>query len=126
MPKSEFARGTLTFDSTDYGTTDVSIDETWSEIDVTDTESTLQESEFLGGRRSYSVSFTIFKNAGSADLAMNDGKTAIFKVLDSAGTYTTYTGTLILLTKNIAGTIDDAVKASYTGRISGALTEAQG
>ncbi len=126
MPKSEFARGTLTFDSVDYGITDVTIDEVWSEIDVTDTESTLQESEFLGGRRSYNIQFTMFKNAGTADLSMNDGKTAIFKVLDSAATFTTYTGTLILLSKSISGTIDGAVTANYGGRISGALTEAQG
>jgi len=126
MPKSEFARGTVRFDGVDYGATDLTIDETWTEIDVTDTESTLQESEFLGGRRSYNISFTTFKNAGTADLAMNDGKTAIITVLDSAATFTTYTGTLILLTKNITGTIDDAVKVSYSGRVTGALTEAQG
>ncbi len=126
MPKAEFARGTISFDSTDYGATDVTIDEVWTEIDVTDTESTLQESEFLGGRRTYNISFTIFKNAGSADLAMNDGKTCVVTVLDSAATFTTYTGTLILLTKNITGTIDDAVKVAYSGRITGALTEAQG
>jgi len=184
MPKSEFARGTLTFNLVDYGITDVTIDEVWNEIDVTDTESTLQESEFLGGRRSYNVSFTLFKNAGTADLILNrqtvaqtsgtlttgiayrltdwvtdddftnvgagsnaDGVEFIatgttpthfehstvntmvectFKVLDSAATFTTYEGDLILLTKNLTGTIDDAVKVAYTGRITGALTEAQG
>ena len=185
MAKNEFARGQLLFNLTGYGITDVSIDEVWTEIDVTDTESTIQESEFLGGRRSYNVSFTLFKNAGSADLVLNrqptsqtsgtitvgvayrltdwitnddftnvgagsnaDGIEFIatgttpttytnssvvttmiecqFKVLDSAGNFTTYEGNLILLTKNIAGTIDDAVKVTYTGRITGALTEAQG
>ncbi len=185
MPKNEFARGTLLFNLVAYGIVDVAIDEVWSEIDVTDTESTLQESEFLGGRRTYNVSFTLFKNAGTADLLLNrqtvaatsgtltvgiayrltdwitnddftnvgaasnaDGIEFIatgttpttwtnssivntmiecqFKCLDSAGTFTTYEGDLILLTKNVTGTIDDAVKVAYTGRITGALTEAQG
>ena len=185
MPKAEFARGQLLFNLDAYGITDISVDETWTEIDVTDTESTLQESEFLGGRRSYNVSFTLFKNAGTADLTLNRQSTATtsgslvsgdayrltdwitaddftnvgagsnadgveflatgttpttwtnssivntmvecqLKVLDSAGTWTTYEGDLILLTKSITGTIDDAVKVAYSGRITGALTEAEG
>ncbi len=184
MAKSEFARGTLTFNLVDYGITDITIDEIWTEIDVTDTESTLQESEYLGGRRSYNVSFTLFKNAGTADLLLNrqtvaatsgtltvgiayrltdwitnddftnvgaasnaDGIEFIatgttpttwtnssivntmvectFTVTDSGTDYTTYEGDLILLTKNVGGTIDDAVKVAYTGRITGALAEGQ-
>ena len=96
MPKAEFARGSLTYGGS-VGITDVTIDETWTEIDVTDTESTLQESEFLGGRRTYNISFTVFKNAGTADLTMNTSAEAVITVLDSAATYTTYTGNLILL-----------------------------
>jgi len=125
MPKAEFARAALTYGGS-HGITDVSIDETWTEIDVTDTASTLQESEFLGGRRTYNISFTLFKNAGSADLTMNTAASAVITITDSAATYTTYTGSLILLTKNLSGTIDDAVKIAYSGRITGALTEAQG
>ncbi len=124
MPKAEFARGTITYGGT-LGITDISIDETWTEIDVTDTESTLQESEYLGGRRSYTVSFTTFKNAGTADLTMNTSAEAVITVLDSAANSTVYTGDLILLTKNISGTIDDAVKISYSGRVTGALAETQ-
>ncbi len=124
MPKAEFARGSLTYGGS-VGITDVSIDETWTEIDVTDTESTLQESEFLGGRRAYSISFTTFKNAGTADLTMNTSAEAVFTVLDSAANSTLYTGDLILLTKNLSGTIDDAVKVAYSGRVSGALAETQ-
>lgn len=185
MPKNEFARGTLKFNLVDYGVTNVSIEEVWTEIDVTDTESALQESEYLGGRRSYNVSFTLFKNAGTADFLLNrqtvaatsgtltvgiayrltdwitnddftnvgagsnaDGiefvatgttpttwtnssivNTMIecqLKCLDSAGNFTTYEGDLILLTKNVTGTIDDAFTVPYAGRITGVLTEAQG
>ena len=51
MSKTAFARATFTFDSTPYGVTDLEIGEEYSEIDTTDTESVLLESEFLGGRR---------------------------------------------------------------------------
>jgi predicted secreted protein len=124
MAKSEFARGTLTY-SGEIGVTDVTIDDTYSEIDVTDTLTTYSYSEFLGGRRSISVSFSTFKSAGVDDKTLNASASMVLKVEDSAGAYTNYTGNLILLSKSIAGTIDDAVKVSYSGRISGALSETQ-
>ena len=184
MSKNAFARGTLTFNLVATGIFDVSLDFTYSEMDVTDTKSTVTESEFIGGKQIINVSFSIWKDAGTADLLLNrttsvltgpslvtgtayrltdwvtdddftnvgagsnaDGVEFIatgttpthfehstvntmvectFKVLDSAATFTTYEGDLILLTKNLTGTIDDAVKVAYTGRITGALTEAQG
>ena len=125
MAKSEFARATFTYSSAEQGVTDVTIDDSYSEIDVTDTLTTVGNSEYLGGRRSISISFSLFKKAGTADITLNDPQTGILKVEDSAGDYTTYTGTAILLSKSLAGTIDDAVKVSYSGRISGALIEAQ-
>ena len=125
MAKSEFARATFTYNSVEQGVTDVTIDDSYSEIDVTDTLTTVGNSEYLGGRRSISISFSLFKIAGTADLILNAGQTGILKVEDSAGVYTTYTGTAILLSKSLAGTIDDAVKVSYSGRISGSLVEAQ-
>jgi hypothetical protein len=71
MAKNEFARGTLTFNLTDYGIFDVTIDMTYSEIDVTDTKSTVTQSEFLGGKQVINISFTMYKDAGTADLLLN-------------------------------------------------------
>ena len=185
MAKNEFARGTLTFNLVDYGIFDVTIDFAYSEIDTTDTKSTVGESEFLGGKQVINVSFTLYKDAGTADFLMNrttvattsgslvvgiayrltdwitnddfvnvgaasnaDGIEFIatgttpttwtnssivntmvectLKVEDGAGNFTTYEGDLILLTKGVTGNIDGAVQIAYTGKITGALTEAQG
>ena len=73
------------------------------------------------------MSFTLFKDADVADLAMNAGKVATFVVVDddAVPNTTTYSGTAILLTKRVGGNIDGAVTVPYTGRFSGAVTEAQ-
>ena len=184
MAKTEFARGALLYNLTEYGITDITIDDSYSEIDVTDTLTAVGNSEYLGGRRSIGVSFSLFKNAGTADLTLNrsgisqttgtittgqayrittfvagddftnvgagsnatgvefiatgttptvytNGSTlttmleSTITLTDSAANTSTYSGDLVLLTKSIAGTIDDAVKVSYTGRITGSLTETQ-
>ena len=185
MAKNEFARGTLTFNLTDYGIFDITLDFTFGEIDTTDTKSTVGESEFLGGKQVITFSFTLYKNAGTADLTLNrttvaqtsgllvtgiayrltdwitnddfvnvgaasnadgiefiaTGTTptlwsnssivntmveATLQVEDGAGLFTTYEGDLILLTKSVTGNIDGAVQLAYTGKITGALVEAQG
>ena len=185
MPKNEFSRGTLTFNLTDHGIFDVTLDFTFSELDTTDTLTAVGESEFLGGKQVITFSFTMYKDAGAADLILNrttvsqtsgslvigiayrltdwitnddftnvgalsnaDGVEfiatgtspttwanlsivntmveATLQVEDGAGLFTTYEGDLILLTKSVTGNIDGAVQMAYTGKITGALTEAQG
>jgi len=184
MAKNAFARGTLLFNLTEYGVFDVTLDDTYSEIDVTDTATTVTQSEFIGGKEVINISFTMYKDAGTADLILNrttvattsgslvegiayrltdwitdddfsnlgatneDGNEFIatgtspthwdhssivntmvecqLKVEDAAGLYTTYEGDLILLTKSVTGNVDGAVQLAYTGKITGALTEAQG
>jgi hypothetical protein len=184
MAKNAFARGTLLFNLTEYGVFDVTLDDTYSEIDVTDTATTVTQSEFIGGKEVINISFTMYKDAGTADLILNrttvattsgslvsgiayrltnwitnddfsniggtneDGNEFIatgttpttwtnssvvntmvecqLKVEDAAGNYTTYEGDLILLTKSVTGNVDGAVQLAYTGKITGALTEAQG
>ncbi len=185
MSKNAFARGTLTFNLVATGVFDVSLDFTWSEHDTTDTLSTVTESEFVGGKEVITVTFSLWKNAGSADLILNrttvattsgslvvgiayritdfqagdnftdvagtTGTTGLefiaigttpnvwtnssilntmvectLKVEDASGNYTTYEGDLTLLNKQITGSIDGMVQVTYTGKISGALEEAQG
>ena len=127
MSKTAFARATFTFDSVDYGVTDFELGEEYSEIDVTDTESVLLESEFLGGRRTRPLSFTLWKPADVADIAMNTAKVATFVIVDddAVPNTTTYSGSALLLTKRVGGNIDGAVSAAYTGRFTGAVTEVQ-
>ena len=129
MAKSEFARATFFFGGTSStnqkGIVDVTLDENYSEIDVTDTETALGESEFLGGRNTRGLSFTHIKDVTEADLTLNSATQFQLKVEDSSSNENTWTGTVILLTKSITGNIDDAVKVAYTGRITGAVVEAQ-
>lgn len=129
MAKSEFARGTLYWGGTSstnvVGVVDVTLDENISEIDVTDTETALGESEFLGGRNTRGISFTHIKDVTEADLTMNSVTSFELEVADAGANTTTYSGSAILLTKSITGNIDDAVKVAYSGRITGAVVEAQ-
>ena len=128
MAKAAFARATLTYDSSEIGIFDLTIDSTYSEIDTTDTATTVTQSEFLGGKQTHSISFSTYKDAGSADLVLNltSSNTCVITIVSAtAGDDTTYTGALVLLSKSITGNIDGAVQLAYSGKISGALTEAQ-
>jgi predicted secreted protein len=128
MSKNEFARATFYFGassvtSNKYGVSDLQLEENFSEIDVTDTETAQSESEYLGGRNSRSISFNLFKDATKTDLPLNT-QTAITVVFTDGTSSKTYTGNAILLSKSIGGDVDSAVKVAYTGRINGALAEA--
>ena len=128
MAKAAFARATLTYNAAEIGIFDLTIDSTYSEIDVTDTATTVTQSEFLGGKRTHSISFSTYKDAGSADIVLNQtSSNSCFITIVSAtgGDDTLYTGNLVLLNKSITGNIDGAVQLAYSGKISGALTETQ-
>ncbi len=129
MAKAAFARATLTYlAGTEIGIFSLTIDETWSEHDVTDTETTVTESEFIGGKRVYSISFDTWKDAGTADQVLNLASTrevVITIVSATSGDDTVYTGDLVLFNKQITGSIDGMVQLSYSGKITGALAETQ-
>ncbi|KKM15425.1 hypothetical protein LCGC14_1696210 [marine sediment metagenome] len=128
MAKAEFARATLTYNAVEIGIFDLTIDSTFSEIDTTDTETSTGESEFLGGKQVHTISFSTYKDAGSADLVLNQtsANSCIITIVSaSAGDDTLYTGNLVLLNKSITGNIDGAVQLAYSGKISGALAETQ-
>ena len=128
MAKAAFARAKLTYNAVEIGIFNLTVDTTWSELDVTDTESTVTESEFLGGKQVHSISFDTWKDAGTADLTLNLAATyevIITIVSATGGDDTLYTGNLILFNKVISGNIDGAVQLSYSGKITGALAETQ-
>ena len=127
MPnKNEFARASLSYNAVEIGVFDLTVNSVYSEIDVTDTLTNTGDSEFLGARKTHTISFSTYKLAGAADLVLNltSLNVAIFTASDGTNT-TTYTGALVLLSKDITGNIDGAVQLAYSGKISGALTEAQ-
>jgi predicted secreted protein len=128
MAKAAFARATLTYDAVEQGIFDLTIDSTYSEIDVTDTETTTGQSEFLGGKQIHTISFSTYKDAGTADLVLNltSSNSCIITIVSATGgDDTLYTGNLVLLNKSITGNIEGAVQLAYSGKISGALAETQ-
>ncbi len=125
MAKSEGQRSILSWGGSAIGVTDWSYDENISEQDVTDTETAVGSSEYLGSKSDESFSFSLFKDATVADLTTNASTALIVSVFDAAGASTTYTGTGILLTKSAGTSVDGVVKVDYTGRWTGAVVEAQ-
>ena len=125
MAKSEGQNATVTFNSVEVGVSNFSFDTTINEIDTTDTKTSAGESEFIGGRYQRGFSFTVFKDADVADLTMNTAYTLSIAVVDASANTTTYSGSAILLTKNVTGSVDDAVTVEYSGRYTDAVTEVQ-
>ena len=128
MSKAEFSRATLNYASSDIGIFDLTLNSVFGEIDITDTLSTLGQSEFLGSRQTHAISFSTYKLAGAADIVLNltSSNTCVITIVSATpGDDTLYTGALVLLTKDITGNIDGAVQLSYSGKIDGALVETQ-
>jgi len=121
-----FDHGELLIDSASIGIFDISMDIAHTEHDVTNLSSAAGESEFIGGKRVVSFSFSLYKEANTDDLVLNTAKTATFKVKGPTGAYNSYAGNLILFSKNYAGKIDAVDVMKYSGKITGAFTEAKG
>lgn len=121
-----FDHGELTLGSTPIGIFDISMDVAHTEHDVTNLSGTAGESEFIGGKRVVSFSFSLYKEANTDDLTLNSAATATFKVKNGSGAYNSYSGSLILFSKNYAGKIDAVDVMKYSGKITGAFTETKG
>lgn len=121
-----FDNGELLIDSAPIGIFDISMDIAHTEHDVTNLSSAAGESEFIGGKRVVGLTFSLYKEANTDDLALNTSKAATFKVKNSAGAYNSYAGSLILFSKNYAGKIDAVDVMKYSGKITGTFTEAKG
>ncbi len=118
MSKAVLTTGDFTFNAVVYVVTDMSMDVSYSEVDVTDTGTTGDGKEYLGGRaeRTFSIDLWLDKNA--ADPPM---KTEYAATIDFEGK--TYAGNAILLSKSVQGSIDNGIKLSLSGRFNGAVTE---
>ena len=102
------------YDDTDFFLTDMTYTETFNEVDVTDTNTTGDGLEFLGGRAERAFTVDVITDVNSADITMNETKAIVCSFEDK-----TYEGSGSLLTKNVSAAINDAVKTSYSGKFSG-------
>lgn len=103
--------------SQSYYLTGLEFGENYDSIEVTDTSTTGDGKEYLGGRAERTFKADLIMDVSGSDLTMNSSlaTTASFEGK-------TYTGFGTLLTKTVQGSLDDAVKVSYDGRFNGAVT----
>lgn len=122
--QAAFDEGVFTFDGSAFGITDLNLGEETSEIDVSDTETTTGESEFIFGKTSRPISFTAFHKVNTASLPTKVQKAFTFSVFDETGLLQdVFSGNCTLGTKTLTGSKDGAMTWAYTGRIQGALDE---
>ena len=100
-----------------YYLTGLEFGESYDQIEVTDTSTTGDGKAYLGGRAERTFKIDIIQDVASADLTMNSVLTC---TASFEGKH--YIGSASLLTKTVQGSIDDAVKTSYDGKWSGAVT----
>lgn len=116
MAKEAFQTGSFTSGGVTYAVTSLNYGENYGEIDVTDTATTGDGKEYVGGRADRTFSIGLFMDTSEADVVMNT-ESAI--TIDFEGK--TYVGSGSVLTKTVDGSIDAAVSATYTGRFNGAV-----
>lgn len=120
MAKTAFKNSTFTFNSTEYYLTSMSDNESYGEIEVTDTGTTGNGKEFVAGRQQFDVTIEVIEDPTVADITLG---TEASGEADWEGK--TYTGDFIFLTRAKSGSIDDKIVNSYTGHFNGTVTKAQ-
>lgn len=103
---------------TEKAVTDVNMDQQADEIDVTDSMSAGDSKEYLSGLVNRSISFGAWFKDDDAD-PLDVGDTSAFELVLGAKKYS---GNLVITQANVSAQMSDAVKYSYTARISGAVT----
>ena len=118
MAKSVLKTGQFTYNSVAYGVTSMETRNVANEVDLTDTNTSGNEKEYLGGRQERTFTIEMWKDATDADPAIGTAYTA---ELDFEGF--TYSGSAVLLEVAQSGSIDNGVVLSVSGRFSGTVTE---
>ena len=103
--------------ATKYYLTSLEFGESYDQIETTDTNTTGDGKEYLGGRAERTFKVDIICDVGVADLTMNS---VLICTASFEGKH--YIGSASLLGKTVQGSLDDAIKASYDGKWSGAVT----
>ena len=118
MAKAIFTTGQFTFNSVEYGVTSFDMSKVAEEVDVTDTDTSGSEKEWLAGRQSREFTIEMWKDVNTADPAL---ATEYAGELDYEGY--TYGGNMILLEITNRAQIDQAIVLTIRGRFSGTVTE---
>ncbi len=118
MAKAVLITGKFTFNSVEYGVTSMEATKVAEEVDLTDTGTTGNEREYLGGRQERNITVEMWKDVGIADPPLG---TLYAGELDFEGF--TYAGNMVLLEVNQSAQIDNGVVLSVAGRFSGTVTE---
>jgi hypothetical protein len=105
------------FDGTSYYLTNMTLSETKNKINVTDTGTSGDGTEYVYGRTDRTFTVDIMKPSGSVDFTLGVPKSCIIKFEGHQ-----YVGSASLDSKSIEGSIDNAVKVKYAGTFQGAIT----
>lgn len=105
------------FDGTSNYLTNMTFSETKNKINVTDTGTSGDGTEYVYGRSERTFTVDIMKTSGSADLALGVSKACVMKFEGHQ-----YVGSASLDSKSIEGSIDNAVKVKYSGTFQGAIS----
>ena len=103
--------------TTKYFLTNMTFNEAFDKIEVTDTSTSGDGKEYITGRAERGFTVDLLMNASGSDITLNTEQpmTASFEGKR-------YFGLGSLYTKNVQGSIDDALKVSYEGAFNGAVT----
>ena len=119
MSKVAFTDSTISIGGSAKYITTCSLNDSYEEIDVTDTGTSGDIREYVGGFRDAGFSFTMIEDPTVADLTLN---TSASLIVSWEGK--TYTGSGIILGKTGDGSIGSAATKSYTARWTTAPVEA--
>ena len=119
MAKSAFRNSYVSIGGSSKYVTNISLNDNYEEIDITDTGTSGNLREFTGGFRDLGFSMTIVEDPTVADLTMNTESSFI---LNWEGK--TYTGNAKILGKTGDGSIGGAITKTYNVRWTSEPTEA--
>ena len=102
--------------STTYYLTGLEFGETYDQIETTDTSTTGDGKEYLGGRAERTFKADLIMEVASASLTLNS---SLATTCSFEGRM--YTGLATVLGQTVQGSLDDAVKVSYDGKWNGAV-----
>jgi len=120
MAKSAFRDSYINLGGTVYYITTCSLNDSYEEIDITDTGTDGDIRDYTGGFRDASFTFTIIEDPTVADLTMNTEQSCSVNWEGKV-----YTGNSKVLGKTGDGSIGSAATKSYTARWTSAPSETQ-
>ncbi len=118
MAKVVMTTGDFTYNSVVYGVTSMEATKVAEEVDLTDTATSGNEREYLGGRQERTVNIEMWK-----DVTLIDPPLGVANAADLDFEGFSYSGQMVLLEVNMSAQIDNGVILNVVGRFSGTVTE---